>query len=91
LADNPYTTLQVVLEPIGNPDRLTTETLESLLSACYKTTTYLDRYYSLHPGQLMGSKRLVVALSKDLARQTSKSWRRKVAEYAALANVESSS
>ena len=36
LADNPHTTLQVVLEPTGDPERLTVETLELLLAACYR-------------------------------------------------------
>ena len=67
LTDNPHTTLQVVLEPTGDPDRLTVETLELLLATCYKTTTYLDRYYSLQPGRLLGSKRLVVLLPKESA------------------------
>ena len=31
LADNPHTTLQVVLEPTGDPERLTVETLQLLL------------------------------------------------------------
>ena len=62
LADNPHTTLQVVLEPVGDPQRLTAETLELLLAICYETTSYLDRYYSLHPGRLLGSKRLIVVL-----------------------------
>ena len=65
MADNPHTTLQVVLEPSGDPERLTAETLESLLAACYRTTTYLDRYYSLQPGRLLGSKRLVVLLPRS--------------------------
>jgi radical SAM superfamily enzyme YgiQ (UPF0313 family) len=84
LADNPHTTLQVVLEPTGDPDRLTAETLESLLAACYETTTYLDRYYSLHPGRLLGSKRLIVLLPKKSSRRPSVAWRRQVAEYATL-------
>jgi len=84
LADNPHTTLQVVLEPTGNAERLTAETLESLLAACYRTTTYLDRYYSLQPGRLLGSKRLVVLLPPESRPRPSKSWRRRVAEYATL-------
>jgi radical SAM superfamily enzyme YgiQ (UPF0313 family) len=84
LADNPHTTLQIVLEPTGDSERLTTETLELLLSTCYRTTTYLDRYYSLHPGRLLGSKRLVVALPQEPQRQPSESWRHSVAEYATL-------
>jgi radical SAM superfamily enzyme YgiQ (UPF0313 family) len=88
LADNPYTTLQVVLEPTGDPERLTVETLELLLSTCYRTTTYLDRYYSLQPGRLLGSKRLVVALPKESPRQPSESWQEQVAEFAALVHIQ---
>jgi radical SAM superfamily enzyme YgiQ (UPF0313 family) len=84
LGDNPHTTLQVVLEPTGDPERLTAETLELLLAACYRTTTYLDRYYSLQPGRLLGSKRLVVLLPPELRPRPSKSWRRRIAEFATL-------
>ncbi len=84
LADNPHTTLQVVLEPTGDPERLTAETLESLLAACYRTTTYLDRYYSLQPGWLLGSKRLVVLLPQNSDHRPSKAWRRRVGEFATL-------
>jgi radical SAM superfamily enzyme YgiQ (UPF0313 family) len=82
LADNPHTTLQVVLEPTGDPERLTAETLESLLAACYRTTTYLDRFYSLQPGRLLGSKRLVVLLPPQS--RASEAWRRCVGEFATL-------
>jgi hypothetical protein len=84
LADNPHTTLQVVLEPTGDPERLTAETLEPLLAACYRTTTYLDRYYSLQPGRLLGSKRLVVLVPAELRPRPSRSWRRRVSEYATV-------
>jgi radical SAM superfamily enzyme YgiQ (UPF0313 family) len=84
LAENPHTTLQVVLEPAGDLERLTVETLELLLAACYRTTTYLDRYYSLQPGRLLGSKRLVVVLPKESRFRPSESWRDRVAEYATL-------
>ncbi len=84
LADNPHTTLQVVLEPIGDPERLTIETLESLLSACYRTTTYLDRYYSMQPGRLLGSKRLVVLLPAQWRDRLSESWLAQASETATL-------
>ena len=84
MADNPHTTLQVVLEPTGDPERLTDETLELLLAACYRTTTYLDRYYSLHPGRLLGAKRLVVLLTPELHPSPSESWLRRVGEFATL-------
>jgi radical SAM superfamily enzyme YgiQ (UPF0313 family) len=84
LAANPHTTLQVVLEPTGDPERLTIETLELLLATCYRTTTYLDRYYSMHPGRLLGSKRLVVTLPAGRRSRADESWRENVAEYATL-------
>ena len=82
LADNPHTTLQVVLEPTGDLERLTVETLQLLLAACYESTTYLDRYYSMHPGRLLGSKRLVVLLPAEQRSRTNNSGRESVAEYA---------
>ena len=62
LADNPHTTLRVVLEPAGDPALLTPDVLESLLAVCHETVSYLDWYYSLHPGRLLGAKQLVVIL-----------------------------
>ena len=62
LADNPHTTLQVVLEPRGDPRHLTAEVLELLLAASHESLSYLDWFYSLHPVRLLGAKRLVVLL-----------------------------
>ncbi len=84
LTDNPYTTLSVILEPTGSPEHLTADRLESLLAACYQTTTYLDRYYSLHPGRLLGSKRLAVLLPLEMRDKLGDSWRQQVADYATL-------
>jgi radical SAM superfamily enzyme YgiQ (UPF0313 family) len=84
LAANPHITLQVILEPTADPQRLTTETLELLLSTCYQSPTYLDRYYSLHPGRLLGSKRLAVLLPLELRDALSQDWCRRVADYATL-------
>jgi hypothetical protein len=64
LADNPHTTLQVVLEP-GDPATVTVELLAELRRACYRQTTYLDRFYSIQPGLMKGSKRLVLLLPAD--------------------------
>jgi hypothetical protein len=82
LADNPHTTLQVVLEPTADPERLTIDTLELLLATCYQNPTYLDRYYSLHPGPLLGSKRLVVAIGRRA--RVSEQWRHQVGQYATI-------
>jgi hypothetical protein len=82
LADNPHTTLHVILEPTAAPERLTAETLEWLLAACYRTPTYLDRYYSLHPGRLLGSKRLFVLLPPGANESTSPDWLDQISDYA---------
>ncbi len=84
LAENPHTTLQVILEPTADPHRLTAETLELLLATCYQTPTYLDRYYSLHPGRLLGSKRLAVLLPLALRAGLGDDWCRRVASAATL-------
>jgi radical SAM superfamily enzyme YgiQ (UPF0313 family) len=84
LASNPHTTLQVILEPTADPRRLTPQTLELLLAACYKSPTYLDRYYSLHPGRLLGSKRLAVLLPRGLRDSLHEDCCRRLGEYATL-------
>ena len=56
LADNPHTTLQVVIEPAGDLRRLSAAALESLLAACHASNSYLDWYYSLHPAGLLGAQ-----------------------------------
>jgi radical SAM superfamily enzyme YgiQ (UPF0313 family) len=64
LADNPFTTLQVVLEPspAAEPEAPSPGLLEELTAACHSRPTYLDRYYALQPGRANGSGRLVVLL-----------------------------
>ena len=62
LADNPHTTLQIVLEPKADPQLLTPEVMETLLATCHESLSYLDWFYSIHPERLMGAKRLVVHL-----------------------------
>ncbi len=61
LTENPHTTLQVILEP-GDPRSITAAFLADLTRTCYRRTTYLDRFYSILPGPMKGSKRLVVLL-----------------------------
>ncbi len=62
LADNPFTTLQIVLEPVGNPEHLSLATCDAIMEAAMKNPTYLDRFYSVQPGQFKGAKRIVIAL-----------------------------
>jgi len=87
LNDNPHTTLQVVLEPTKPAEqaqRLTGEVLEALLAACFRTTSYLDRYYSLHPARLLGAKRLVVLLPVAQRQRLGEAWIDDVGQYATL-------
>jgi radical SAM superfamily enzyme YgiQ (UPF0313 family) len=61
LDENPHTTLQVLLEP-GDAGSISPAFLADLRRTCYRRTTYLDRFYSILPGPMKGSKRLVVLL-----------------------------
>jgi radical SAM superfamily enzyme YgiQ (UPF0313 family) len=67
LDENPFTTLQIVLEPFGDPKGLTIRTLEALREACFHRPTYLDKFYSVLPGRPKGAKRLVIFLTLDRA------------------------
>lgn len=84
LSDNPHTTLQVTLEPTAAPEQLTAAALESLRAACFRSTSYLDRYYSLQPAGLWGAKRLVVVVPSGEQRRLGSGWRKMVAEYATI-------
>jgi radical SAM superfamily enzyme YgiQ (UPF0313 family) len=83
LRDNPFTTLQVVLEPaegIVDPDFL-----EALFAVCQEAPTYLDRFYALQPGRAAGAKRLVLLLPAQIRRQVSTAWGAAVGEVATVA------
>ncbi len=60
LAQDPYTTLQVVLERQRAPMSLAL--LQAVTAACQEHPTYLDKFYALQPGGLRGAKRLVLLL-----------------------------
>ncbi len=64
LSENPHTTLQVLLEP-DDATSVTPTVLENLKRTCYLQATYLDRFYSIFPGPMKGSKRLIVLLKPD--------------------------
>jgi hypothetical protein len=74
LVDNPHTTLQVVLEPAGDPRHLTADVLETLLAASHESLSYLDWFYSLHPIRLLGAKQLVVLLPAALEASLDEAW-----------------
>lgn len=62
LASAPFTTLAVVLEPQGDPGRLTARTLEAIRREFYARPTYLDHFYAVQPGPVKGAKRQVILL-----------------------------
>jgi len=88
LVDNPHTTLQVSLEPTGDPRHLTAEVLEALLAASHESLSYLDWFYSLHPVRLLGAKRLVVLLSAAVQQLLDTAWLDEIEDRATICWAE---
>jgi radical SAM superfamily enzyme YgiQ (UPF0313 family) len=92
LADCPHSTLQIVLEPKSHPETIQPAMLEDLLAECYRQPNYLDRYYSLSPQGLLGSKRIVIALNAnhdvDIEDPEPDSWADSVLDSATLVSLE---
>jgi hypothetical protein len=72
---NPFTSLQIVLEPTG-PSTLEAVQreleplfLREVMSACQARPTYLDKYYALQPGRSHGAKRLILLLPFALRKE----------------------
>jgi hypothetical protein len=84
LDDNPFTTLQMLLEPLGDPRRLTARTLELVREACYRRPTYLEKFYSVLPGRSKGARRLVVILTSEARETADVVWLDRVEEYATV-------
>jgi hypothetical protein len=82
LAENPFTTLQVVLEPLDGV--VDPETLEALFAVCQEKPAYLDRFYALQPGRAAGAKRLVLLLPWSMQRQVSAALHEAVADLATV-------
>jgi radical SAM superfamily enzyme YgiQ (UPF0313 family) len=80
LRENPFTTLQVVLEPAGEltPEAVQREVdgrlLKEVMAACQANPTYLDKYYALQPGRPNGAKRLIMLLPLALREQLPQAW-----------------
>jgi radical SAM superfamily enzyme YgiQ (UPF0313 family) len=80
LRANPFTSLQVVLEPAGEltPEAVRREVgvglLGELMAACQANPTYLDKYYALQPGRPNGAKRLLVLLPLALRGRLPRRW-----------------
>jgi hypothetical protein len=84
LRDCPHSTIQLVLQPTGDPTDLTGECVEPLLETCYQHPNYLDRYYSLNPQGLLGSKRVLVLVEDDVMENLDEQWADSIEETATL-------
>jgi hypothetical protein len=84
LLANPHITLQIVLESIRHPERLRAELLQKIMAVCYGSTSYLDRFYSLQPGHLLGAKRLFVLLDIKERPRLGHAWINEIGQLALL-------
>jgi radical SAM superfamily enzyme YgiQ (UPF0313 family) len=84
LTENPFTTLQVVLEPTGSVRTLKPSLLDDLWAACLTHPTYLDRYYTMQPGHAIGAKRLVLLLPSAERPRLGDDWIEAMSEQASL-------
>jgi radical SAM superfamily enzyme YgiQ (UPF0313 family) len=83
LADNPFSTLQVVFEPAADAQSVSVAALDAVARACFRRPTYLDRFYAVQPGRPKAAKRLVVLAPFGQRNQLAK-WSRDVGELAAV-------
>jgi Radical SAM superfamily/B12 binding domain len=65
LDECPHSTLQIILEPSGDPATVSEAIVEELLAICYQRPNYLDRFYSLSPQGSQGSKRVLVLVDGE--------------------------
>lgn len=90
LGPNPFTTLQVVLQPADAmvaadvQRQFSPRFLGSLAAACQDVPTYLDKFYALQPGRANGAKRLILLLPLALRLCVSADWTDAVGELATL-------
>jgi len=90
LGDNPFTTLQVVLEPVATAgpcaarESIGARLLAAVLAACQERPTYLDKYYALQPGGMNGAKRLIVLLPGAWREQAPAEWVEALGELATV-------
>jgi radical SAM superfamily enzyme YgiQ (UPF0313 family) len=87
---NPFTTLQVVLEPTALSDgatlkrSLSPRLLDLVTDACQSRPTYLDKFYALQPGRPNGAKRLIVVLPATIRAQVNADWLDVISENATV-------
>ena len=54
-----------------------------------KQPTYLDRFYSVHPGGMKGAKRLIVALPDSSQAEIDPHWLEEIGHYATITHRKS--
>ena len=84
LEENPFTTLQLILEPTANPRSLSPAIVESLLAICFRNPTYLDRFYSVLPGRPRGAKRIIIALQARERATIDNRWTQQIDDLATI-------
>ncbi len=84
LQRNPFTTLQLVLEPLADPRQLDAKLLQDLWASCMMQPTYLDRYFAMQPGRPMGAKRMLLLLASPWRQALEPDWLRAMGAHAAL-------
>jgi radical SAM superfamily enzyme YgiQ (UPF0313 family) len=90
LRPNPFTTLQVVLEPTGEPEMpsvrrdLSLPLLTELRAACLDEPTYLDKVHAFQPGRPSGAKRLIILLPAALRERLGLAWSEDVGSVATV-------
>jgi radical SAM superfamily enzyme YgiQ (UPF0313 family) len=87
---NPFTTLQVVLEPAGDLTsqqicrQIDPSLLREFLAACQTNPTYLDKFYALQPGGIVGAKRLVLVIAQHFRVLLPSAWIKAVGEFSTV-------
>lgn len=84
LAGNPFTTLQVLLEPAPGSPPPGPQAVGRILEACYARPTYLDRFYAVMPGIPKGAKRVVLLLPAASRAGLGEEWVDAVTDQAAI-------
>ncbi len=85
LADNPHSTMQIVLEPTEDAHQIPVGFPAKLLEACYRRPNYLDRYYSLNPNGTLGSKRVLILTPAAWRTAIDADWLEQVGQSATIA------
>lgn len=84
LTANPFTTLQVLLEPTPGGTPPGPEVVGRILEACYARPTYLDRFYAVMPGVPKGAKRVVLVLPAAARAALADEWVDTLTDQAAI-------